>query len=123
MNGQVFRTARGRMARTVAALAIGGATIPVVLGALASASAAATPTGANSIGAQQILADVQCDIAWVDYDDAWLNSPAPTVPSCAPVPAGFQVAISNALYNYCEFTLELDGGHGFCIPPASGPKN
>jgi hypothetical protein len=118
-----LRPRQRRVVGIAAALALSVATIPVVVGALAEPSAAATSSGNSTISAQQVVAVAECDVAWVDYDDAWLNTPNPTPPSCAPVPAGLQVSISTLLYDYCEFTNQLGGNHGFCIPPATTPDD
>jgi hypothetical protein len=123
MERNSLRQKQRAVARIAAALGLSAATIPVVLGALAEPSAAATSLGNSTISAQQVLADAECDIAWVDYDDAWLNTPAPIPPSCAPVPAGLQVSISTLLYDYCQFTNELGGNHGICIAPATTPDD
>lgn len=122
MKRNLLRLKQRRVARIAAALGLSAATIPAVLGVLAEPSAAATSSGDSTVSAQQVVAAVECDIAWVDYDDAWLNTPAPIPPSCAPVPEGLQVSISNLLYDYCEFTNQLGGNHGICIAPATTPK-
>jgi hypothetical protein len=119
VEGNSLRSNQRRASRIAAALGLSAATIPVVLGVLAESSAAATSSGSTTISAQQVVAAAECDIAWVDYDDEWLNTPAPTPPTCAPVPAGVQVSVSTLLYDYCLFTDQLGGNHGICIPPAT----
>jgi hypothetical protein len=123
MKQRLVRLMQGPVPRLAAAIGLSAATMPVVLGALAEPSAAATSSGTSTISAQQIVADAQCDVAWVDYDNAWTSEPAPIPPSCAPVPAALQVAIAGALYNYCLFTMQLGGNHGFCVPPATTPND
>jgi hypothetical protein len=67
------------------------ATIPVVLGALAAPSAAATSSASSPITVQQLVADVQCDVGWLVWDAEGYNlgigTGAPTPPPfCEPVP-------------------------------------
>ncbi len=123
MEGNSMRQRRPSVSRIVAALGLGAATVPVVLGALAAPSAAATSSGNSTISAQQVVADAECDIAWVEMDVKYLLVTAgpPITPSCAPVPAGAQESISTLLYDYCLFTDELGGNHGICTPPATMP--
>jgi hypothetical protein len=124
MDRHLLRQGQRQVARLTVALALGAATIPVALGVLAQPSAAATSAGSSTISAQQIVADAQCDIAWVEMDLNYLEaSGPPKAPSCAPVPAGFQEVISNVVYDYCQFTLTLDGEHGFCIPLPTSPTD
>jgi hypothetical protein len=113
------------VARIAAALGLSAATIPVVLGALAEPSAAATSSGSSTISAQQVVAAAECDIAWVEMDVKYLlvTAGTPITPSCAPVPAGAQESISTLLYDYCLLTDELGGSHGICIPPATTPDD
>jgi hypothetical protein len=67
------------------------ATIPVVLGALAEPSSAATSSGNSTITVQQLVADVQCDVAWLAWDlegyNLGIGHGVPTPPPlCNPVP-------------------------------------
>lgn len=93
MQGIVSRRTRrfGRIGRLVAALGVSAATVPVVLGAFAQPSGAATPaaSGASSNIVETIVADVQCDVGWVVWDlDETFYPPAGPSPFCTPVPPG-----------------------------------
>jgi hypothetical protein len=109
------------VAHVAVAFAIGVTTIPVVLGALAEPAAAATTSANSTISAQQAVADVECDIVWVEYDVKYVAVTAgPAIPpSCAPVPVGLQQALATLAYDDCLLGLYANGGHGFCIPPAT----
>lgn len=125
MGRDLLQLRRRHAVHLAVALAMSVATIPVVLGALAEPSAAATNSGNSTITAQQVVANAECDAGWLEMDVKYLlvTAGTPITPSCAPVPAGFQDSISTVLYNYCLFTLEADGGHGICVPPATTPNN
>lgn len=125
MERDVLQLGRRHAVHLAVALAMIVATIPVVLGALAEPSAAATTPGNTAISTQQVVADAECDAAWLEMDVKYflVTAGTPITPSCAPVPAAFQDSISTVLYNYCLFTLEADGGHGICVPPATTPNN
>lgn len=86
-----LRLFRGRVGRIAVALGIGTATIPVLLGALAEPSAAATNSGTGSISVQQIVATVECDVGWLEWDLEPYNLGLPGAPTpapfCDPVPS------------------------------------
>jgi hypothetical protein len=89
MERSFLRRSPRRVIHSAVALGIGAASIPVVLGMTATPSAAATNSGNSTISAQQIVADVECDAVWLDWD---VTSNLPGVfgppPTCTPVPAG-----------------------------------
>lgn len=119
MERNSLRLGQRHAAHIAVALAISVTTIPVVLGALTESAAAATTSANSSISAQQVIADVECDIAWADYDAAYLEGSLKTPPSCTPVPVGVQQSFATVEYDLCILGLYVNGGHGFCIPPAS----
>lgn len=114
-----LRLRQRHVAHLAVALAISVTTIPVVLGALTESAEAATTSVNSPISTQQVIADVECDIAWADYDAAYLEGSLKTPPSCTPVPVGIQQSFATVEYDLCIFELYTNGGHGFCIPPAS----
>ena len=87
-----LRRSPRRAVHVAAALGMGAATIPVVLGALAEPSGAATNSGTGSISAQQLVATVECDVGWLEWDVEPYNLGLPGVPTpppfCDPVPSG-----------------------------------
>jgi hypothetical protein len=91
MERSLLRLRRERVGRIAVALGIGAATIPIVLGALAEPSAAATNSGSSSISVQQIVATVECDVGWLVWDLGPYNLGLPGAPTpppyCDPVPS------------------------------------
>jgi hypothetical protein len=83
MERSLLRRRPRRVMHIAAVLGIGATTIPIVLGALAEPSAAAT------ISAQQLVADLECDAGWVLWDvgNSLPGVPTPS-PTCDPVPSG-----------------------------------
>jgi hypothetical protein len=65
MGWRVSRHVGRQAARIAATLAISAATIPVALGALSGPSAAATSSGDSTVSTQQVIADAECDVAWL----------------------------------------------------------
>jgi hypothetical protein len=123
MNLNLLRLRSRRIARTASALALSLATVPLVLGALAGPSAAATSSGNSAVSAQQVVAEAECDIAWLEYDVAYIEGHLTVPPTCAPVPAGVQQSFSTLEYDLCLVGLHVNGGHGFCVPPAAATNS
>ena len=121
MGRNSLRLRRRRVARIATALGLSAATVPVVLGALAQPSAAASSSANSATSAQQVVADAECDIAWLDWDVAVFEG-APgrfTPPTCTPVPAAFQEAVTNSECDISWLVWDAGDLFGFGVPAPS----